>query len=833
MRHREPDSTGELGHDLTTAATPSSSGGGDSSSRVDTPSDDSSYTASQIKVLEGLEAVRKRPAMYIGTTGAPGLHHLVYEVVDNSIDESQANFCDHIDIKIHVDNSITVTDNGRGIPVDLHEGEGKPAAEVVLTMLHAGGKFDNQSYKVSGGLHGVGVSVVNALSERLELEIWRGEKVYQQTYERGVPITPFQQTGTTRRRGTKITFRPDREIFTEREFSFDVLSQRLRELAFLNSGVRITIEDERSAKSHEFQYTGGIASFVEHLNRNKSVLHEKPIHFLAERNGMFIEAAMQYNDGYLENVFSFANSINTSAGGTHLIGFKSALTRTINAYGSKGGFFRDMKSALSGEDAREGLSAVISVKLPQPQFEGQTKTKLGNSEAKGLVETVVNDKLGEFLERNPSVARRIVAKVIEAARARDAARKARDLTRRKGALDSASLPGKLADCQERDPAHSELFIVEGESAGGSAKQGRDRRFQAILPIKGKILNVEKARFDKMLSSPEIRTIIAALGTGVGEDDYDGSRLRYHRIIIMTDADVDGSHIRTLLLTFFYRQMKDIIDKGYMYIAQPPLYRIKKGKSEVYVSSEGELNRHLLKKAIEEKSVRLGGDADREINGETLQGFLEKITQLEQHRALLARKGYGGPLLDAILREGIRERAGFEDKARLEVLSQKLRAAGWQTDPVSHDEEHSLWELPVHSRLKGFGRLRVNLALVNAPEFVRLWYLHGELEGNDRPPFKVAENGREASLATKEELLQYMLGSGKKGVHIQRYKGLGEMNPDQLWDTTMNPETRRMLQVRIDDAVEADDMFKVLMGDQVEPRRKFIEDNALEVSNLDI
>jgi DNA gyrase subunit B len=815
MRQGEPDS------------------GGDHPTAEDRPSDDSSYTASQIKVLEGLEAVRKRPAMYIGSTGASGLHHLVYEVVDNSIDESQANFCDHIDIKIHVDNSITVTDNGRGIPVDLHEGEGRPAAEVVLTTLHSGGKFDNQSYKVSGGLHGVGVSVVNALSERLDLEIWRGGRVYVQSYDRGTPITEFRQTGTTQRRGTKITFRPDPEIFQEREFSFDVLSQRLRELAFLNSGVRITIEDERNAKSHEFQYTGGIASFVEHLNRNKTVLQEKPIHFMADRDGIFIEAAMQYNDGYLENVFSFANSINTTEGGTHLIGFKSALTRTINGYGSKAGFFRDLKAALSGEDAREGLSAVISVKLPHPQFEGQTKTKLGNSEAKGLVETVVNEKLSEFLERNPAVARRVVAKVIDAARARDAARKARDLTRRKGALDSASLPGKLADCQERDPALSELFIVEGESAGGSAKQGRNRRFQAILPIKGKILNVEKARFDKMLSSAEIRTIIAALGTGVGDDDYDGARLRYHRVIIMTDADVDGSHIRTLLLTFFYRQMKEIIEKGYLYIAQPPLFRVKKGKSEVYVGSEEEFNRHLLQKATEEKVVRLGADAGREISGENLQSFLEKIIQLERHCALLARKGYGGELLDAILREGVRERTDFEDKPRLETLAQKLTAAGWRTEPVHRDEEHSLWELLVRSRVKGFGRVRINLALVSAPEFRRLWYLHGELEGNDRPPFHVTENGREASVNTKEELLQHMLESAKKGVHVQRYKGLGEMNPEQLWETTMNPETRRLLQVRIDDAVEADDMFKVLMGDQVEPRRKFIEDNALEVSNLDI
>ncbi|MEE9217946.1 MAG: DNA topoisomerase (ATP-hydrolyzing) subunit B [Acidobacteriota bacterium] len=807
-------------------------GGGESGTR-ETPRDDVSYTASQIKVLEGLEAVRKRPAMYIGSTASSGLHHLVYEVVDNAIDEAQAEYCDHIDIKIHVDNSVTVTDNGRGIPVDLHEGEGKAAAEVVLTMLHAGGKFDNMSYKVSGGLHGVGVSVVNALSERLDLEIWRGGKVYEQSYRRGTPTTSFRQTGTTQRRGTKITFLPDPEIFEEREYSFEVLSQRLRELAFLNSGVRITIEDERSAKSHDFHYTGGIASFVEHLNRNKSVLHDKPIHFIVERDGVTIEVALQYNDGYLENVFSFANSINTTEGGTHLSGLKSALTRTINYYGSKSNLFKDMKTTMSGEDTREGLAAVISIKLPLPQFEGQTKTKLGNSEAKGLVEAVVNEKLGEFLERNPPVARHIIAKVIEAARARDAARKARDLTRRKGALDSASLPGKLADCQERDPARSELFIVEGDSAGGSAKQGRDRRYQAILPIKGKILNVEKARFDKMLSSAEIRTIIAALGTGVGDDDYDGSRLRYHRVIIMTDADVDGSHIRTLLLTFFYRQMKEIIDRGFLYIAQPPLFRVKKGKSETYVGSEMELNRLLLEKSIEGKVVRLPDDSQRRIEGATLQGFLEKIVQVEQHRAILKRKGFDGILVDAILREGLRERTDFESQERLEALSAELRASGWDTGGLRHDEEHSLWELPVQSRLKGFGRLKVNLELVGSAEFRRLSYLHDGLRELDRPPFLVSENGRQVMLGTKEELLRHMLESAKKGVQIQRYKGLGEMNPGQLWETTMNPETRRMLHVRIDDAVEADDVFKVLMGEQVEPRRKFIEENALDVSNLDI
>ncbi len=836
-RHGEPRSGGadpdplpELTRFLDTQQGP---GGGPGASDVEAPGDDSSYTASQIKVLEGLEAVRKRPAMYIGTSGAAGLHHLVYEVVDNSIDEAQAGFCDSIEIQIHVDDSVTVTDNGRGIPVDMHEGEGKPAAEVVLTMLHAGGKFDNESYKVSGGLHGVGVSVVNALSEELDLEIWRGGKVYEQSYARGNPATPFRQTGTTRRRGTKITFKPDPEIFEEREFSFDVLSQRLRELAFLNSGVRVTLEDERTGKKNEFHYTGGIASFVEHLNRNKTVLHEPPIHIQAERDGVFVEVALQYNDAYLENIFMFANSINTTEGGTHAIGFKSALTRTVNAYGQKLNLFKDLDTAISGEDTREGLAAVVSVKLPRPQFEGQTKTKLGNSEVKGLVEAVVNEKLGAHFEENPAVARRVIAKVIDAARARDAARKARDLTRRKGALDSSALPGKLADCQERDPAQCELYIVEGDSAGGSAKQGRDRRFQAILPIKGKILNVEKARFDKMLSSPEIRTIIAALGTGVGEDDYDASRLRYHRVIIMTDADVDGSHIRTLLLTFFFRQMKEIIERGHLYIAQPPLFRVRKGKSDVYLASESELSRFLLEKAVEEKSVGLGGGDGRRVSGKVLQGFLEKLGQVQPHLLLLGRKGYEQDLVEAILLEEIRERADFEVPEKLRALAAKIEARGWKTDGVSRDEEHGLWELGVRARQKGIERLKVRWALVDSPEFRRLQYLYGELREFDRPPFLVADNGRETPVATKEDLLRHILESAKKGLQIQRYKGLGEMNPAQLWETTMDPAVRRLLHVHIDDAAEADAMFTVLMGEQVEPRRDFIEKNALNVTNLDI
>jgi DNA gyrase subunit B len=785
------------------------------------------YGAEQIKVLEGLEAVRMRPAMYIGSTGTDGLHHLVYEVVDNSVDEALAGFCTEVHAIIHIDNSVTVIDNGRGIPTEIMPNEGKPAAEVVLTKLHAGGKFDNSAYKVSGGLHGVGISVVNALSEWVNLEIWRGGKVYVQSYARGVPVTPLEMTGHTDRRGTKVAFKPDDKIFESTEFSFDILSQRLRELAFLNRGLLITIEDERTEKKHEFHYTGGIVSFVEHLNKNKTSLHDKVIYFEGVREGIDLQIAMQYNDGYQEQIFAFANNINTHEGGTHMIGFKAALTGTLNNYAVANNLFKEVKENLSGDDVREGLVAVISVKLPNPQFEGQTKTKLGNSEVKGIVQTMVNEGLGDYLETNPGLGKKIVGKALEAARAREAARRARELVRRKGALDSTSLPGKLADCQERSPELSEIFIVEGDSAGGSAKQGRDRRTQAILPIKGKILNVEKARYDKMLTHTEIVAMITALGTGIGQDDFDVSKLRYHKVIIMTDADVDGSHIRTLLLTFFYRQMAELIERGHVYIAQPPLFKLKKGKNEQYIKDERQMSRFLLKKATENLTVEVRGT---EVKGRELTSLLEKLIELNGVFFKVDRHFRDARVIELLLNMGAESRAFLGDKEKVQVLAGKIESFGYSTEILT-DEEHSVQKLIYRQgsqtpRMVGYQQL-------SSPEYQRLLVLHKAIAEKDQPPFTVKTENSSIALKDRGELIAHIMELGKKDLHIQRYKGLGEMNPEQLWETTMDPEKRTLLQVQINDAVLTDDIFTILMGDAVEPRRKFIEDNALEVKNLDI
>jgi DNA gyrase subunit B len=791
-------------------------------------------------VLEGLEAVRKRPGMYVGDTAERGLHHLVYEVVDNSIDEALAGHCNKIDITIHIDNSVTVIDNGRGIPVDLHPTEKISAAEVVLTKLHAGGKFDKASYKVSGGLHGVGVSVVNALAESLEVEIKRDGKVYQQHFIRGVPQAPLKEVGKSKERGTKVTFRADPNIFESVEFSFDLLSQRLRELAFLNRGVRITIDDERSQKKHEFVYEGGIVSFVEHLNRAKAAIHPKVIYLQGEKDEIDIEIALQWNDGYTENIFSFANNINTIEGGTHLIGFKSALTRTINSYAISGNLLKKDEGNLQGEDVREGLTAVISVKVPEPQFEGQTKTRLGNSEVKGIVEALINERLSSHFAEHPGDAKRVVMKGVEAARVREATRKAKELARRKGALDSGSLPGKLADCQERDPALSELFIVEGDSAGGSAKQGRDRRNQAILPLKGKILNVEKARFDKLLSSQEIRLIITALGAGVKED-YDPAKLRYHSIIIMTDADVDGSHIRTLLLTFFYRQMPDLVEKGHLFIAQPPLFKVKRGKQERYLKDETTLEDYLIEIGTENIRVRATENGNGLV-GQPLQAFIKKVLRWEKLMAMTARKKKSRTIIEALLLEESFNEETLKDEETLKKIQSRLASYVNLMVPdeaplsceLEEDPEHNCFKLICHTRANGTGaRTVIDYGFLSSPEYKEIKRLFGELTSVGLPPYAVENGDHKSRPRSLKELLEYIMEGGKKGQYIQRYKGLGEMNPSQLWETTMNPETRVLLQVRIEDAVEANDIFSTLMGDEVEPRRKFIEEHALTVKNLDI
>jgi DNA gyrase subunit B len=800
------------------------------------------YDSTSIKVLEGLEAVRLRPAMYIGSTGEMGLHHLVYEVVDNSVDEALAGHCNEVDVTIHIDDSITVVDNGRGIPVDMHAEEGVSAAQVVMTKLHAGGKFDSKSYKVSGGLHGVGVSCVNALSERLELEIWRDGFTWQQEYAAGVPKGPLKKTGKARQKtGTKVTFKADPTIMDATVYNYDTLAQRLRELAFLNKGLTIRLTDERvdPIKNHEFHYSGGIAEFIKHLNRGKSVLHDKPIHFEAERDlpngGMLsMEVALQYNDGYSENIFSFANNINTVDGGSHLSGFRSALTRTINFYGQQAGLFKDVKENLTGDDVREGLTAVVSVKLPQPQFEGQTKGKL-NSDIQGHVVQFVNDKLGEHFDKNPTVMRKIVSKAIDAARAREAARKARDLTRRKGALDSGGLPGKLADCQEKDPARCEVFLVEGESAGGTAKQGRDRRFQAILPLKGKILNVEKARYDKMLGHEEIRCMITAFGTGIGKDDLDATKLRYHKIIIMTDADVDGSHIRTLLLTFFFRHMQELILRGHVFIAQPPLYRIKKGKSEKYIKDEKEFTREIMRRATENLKLEVGVNGEgpkHTIEGGELRAFLMSLDEYEQIFHKVERRLRDPRVVAAISNPEFRldTKADFSDKANLQQLYDALAAVEIKPE-LKSDEEHSAWMVSFQDATNA--ERRINVELAAQPDYKKLRVLAKQTARFNIAPFVVVKNDRRESQPNWLDLLNHVKSEGKRDSSVQRYKGLGEMNAEQLADTTMNPEKRTLLQVRLEDAVESEEIFSTLMGEDVENRRKFIEDNALDVKNLDV
>jgi DNA gyrase subunit B len=859
------------------------------------PTSNGSYTGSDIKVLEGLEAVRLRPAMYIGSTGEMGLHHLVYEVVDNSVDEALAGHATHVDVTIHFDNSITVVDDGRGIPVDemkLPGGEKLPAVQVVLTKLHAGGKFDSSNYKVSGGLHGVGVSCVNALSQAFDVEIWRDDHTYEQEYSKGQPTTKLKQTGTTKRRGTKVHFLPDKSIFTVTEYNYDTLAQRLRELAFLNKGLAISLTDERvtdpktgEAKRAEFRYAGGISEFIKHINKGKQVLHEKPIHMEAPRDGVEIDIALQYNDAYSETVFSFANNINTVDGGTHLSGFRTALTRTINSAGQSLGLFKDVKENLSGDDVREGLVAVVSVKLSQPQFEGQTKGKL-NSDIAGTVQAFVNERLGMFLEQNPPIAKRIINKAIEASRAREAARKARDLTRRKGALDGGGLPGKLSDCSERDPDRCELYLVEGESAGGTSRQGRDRKFQAILPLKGKILNVEKARYDKMLGHEEIRAMITALGCGIGKDDFDPTKLRYGKIILMTDADVDGSHIRTLLLTFFFRHMQELIKRGHVYIAQPPLYRIKKGKFEQYIKDDREFVKVMVKRASDGMMIRYGADPNnrKQLEGAALTKFMGQLNDYLGFFEKVDKRIRNEEVTSLLAKLELVKRADFEatdDKApaKLAQLHKALTAMAKKyqfknvAEPVL-DEEHRTWSL---SFTDGQGALRrIDWQLASAPEYRQMMAKHAQIREELEPPFLIeyAAKGKAAATTTEDaveeavaedgsdtetgkaltekavrkaprgpqepveknnarELFEYVIEQGRRDYQVQRYKGLGEMTAPQLWETTMDPERRTLLSVRLEDLAATEEIFTTLMGEDVDARRKFIEENALDVKNLDI
>ena len=799
------------------------------------------YDSSKIKVLKGLDAVRKRPGMYIGDTDdGSGLHHMVFEVVDNSVDEALAGYCSAVTVTVHADESVTVADDGRGIPVDIHPEEGRSAAEVIMTVLHAGGKFDDSSYKVSGGLHGVGVSVVNALSEYLLLTIHRDGKLYQQEYRMGEPQAPLAAIGTTDKRGTIIRFKPSATIFTNIEFIYDVLAKRLRELSFLNSGVRIELIDERDDKREVFQYDGGIREFVRYLNRNQNAIHETIIWFRVQQEAVTVELGLQWNDSYQESMYAYTNNIPQKDGGTHVAGFRSALTRTLNNYIEKQFAAKD-KIPTSGEDAREGLTAILSVKMPDPKFSSQTKDKLVSSEIKGIVESAVGSKLDEFLQEHPQQAKAVATKILEAARAREAARKAREMTRRKGALDLAGLPGKLADCQERDPALSEMFLVEGDSAGGSAKQGRDRRTQAILPLKGKILNVEKARFDKMLSSAEVGTLITALGTGIGADDFDLSKLRYHRVIVMTDADVDGSHIRTLLLTFFYRHFRELIERGHIHIAQPPLFRVRKGKTERYLKDEGDLAEYLIDLGVENVEVR-SEDGKTKVSGAPLKSALKKLSEMENLLTVIERKKRHRTIACIVAAEPVIDAALLADERRLRgvmtLLEGRITKVAPDLAPISFrfepDAEHGGQRVAIVSKLNGSSsETLIDREFLELPEFLRLRRLMDDLKTLGEPPFKIVAGDVETDAGSIGEVHSVIMANARKGLDIQRYKGLGEMNPEQLWETTMNPDKRTLLQVKLDDYAAVEEMFSTLMGDEVEQRRKFIEDNALNVRNLDV